>query len=114
MGRRAPNWWLPALLLCLLAPALAAAQTPEFGTSAGPGEGGAGRSIGGGSLGGNIPGYYALDPITGRAIAFVSRNILGGSGTIFYLISATTDHSKVVMMGNGLQTVSSVVANFAY
>jgi hypothetical protein len=73
-----------------------------------------GQSIGGGSMGGNIPGYYALDPVTGRAIAFVSRNILGGSGSIFYLISATTDHSKVVMMGNGLQTVSSVVADFSY
>jgi hypothetical protein len=73
-----------------------------------------GESIGGGTLGGNIPGYYALDPISGRAVSFVSRNILGGSGTIFYLISATTDHSTVVMMGNGLQTVSSVVANFAY
>jgi Putative Ig domain len=73
-----------------------------------------GESIGGGTLGGNIPGYYALDPVTGRAVSFVSRNILGGSGAIFYLISATTDHSKVVMMGNGVQTVSSVVANFAY
>jgi len=73
-----------------------------------------GQSIGGGSMGGNIPGYYALDPITGRAVSYVSRNILGGSGTIWYLISATADHSKIVMMGNGLQTVSSVVANFEY
>jgi high affinity Mn2+ porin len=45
-----------AVLLCFTAAAASFAQTPEFGTVAGPGEGGAGKSIGG-----NIPTAGALE-----------------------------------------------------
>src|SRR5207237_89336 len=50
MRRWAIRWSVLAVLLCFAAGAAALAQTPEFGSGALPGEGGAGKSIGG-----NIP-----------------------------------------------------------
>jgi high affinity Mn2+ porin len=50
MKRRAVGWFALAVLPCFAAATIALAQTPEFGTVPGPGEGGAGKSIGG-----NIP-----------------------------------------------------------
>jgi high affinity Mn2+ porin len=47
MRRRSALAPLLAILLSLLTGPAAFAQTPEFGTAAGPGEGGAGKSIGG-------------------------------------------------------------------
>ena len=46
---------LLAILLCLTAGATALAQTPEFGSTGGPGSGGAGRSIGGDIPAPNVP-----------------------------------------------------------
>jgi high affinity Mn2+ porin len=62
MRRWAIPWSLFAVLLCFTAGAAALAQTPEFGSGATPGEGGAGKSIGG-----NIPALPGADedkPVT--------------------------------------------------
>jgi len=56
-----------------------------------------------GSLTGNVTGTYAIDPVTGRAIANVSRNILGGSGVVVYIVSAR----KLVVLGDGVNSVNS-------
>jgi hypothetical protein len=68
------------------------------------------ESISGGSLGGNISGTYALDPVSGRGIALVSQDVLGGIGTIFYVVTP----SHVVMMGNGVNSVNSAIVSLDY
>jgi hypothetical protein len=55
-----------------------------------------------GALSGNVTGTYAIDPATGRAIATVSRNILGGSGLVVYIVSS----SKLVVLGDGVNSVN--------
>ena len=60
----------------------------------------------GGSLSGNVTGNYAIDPASGRAIATVSRNILGGSGLVVYIVSA----NKLVVLGDGVGAVNSALA----
>jgi high affinity Mn2+ porin len=47
MSRRSVPALVLAMLLCFTAGAAVLAQTPEFGSSAGPGSGGAGKSVGG-------------------------------------------------------------------
>ena len=56
-----------------------------------------------GSLSGNLTGNYAIDPASGRAIATVTRNILGGSGLVIYIVSA----QKLVVLGDGVGSVNS-------
>ena len=56
-----------------------------------------------GSLSGNVTGNYAIDAASGRAIATVSRNILGGSGIVVYIVSA----QKLVVLGDGAGSVNS-------
>ncbi len=58
-----------------------------------------------GSLTGNVTGTYAIDPATGRAIATVSRNILGGSGLVVYIVSS----KKLVFLGDGVNSVNSTL-----
>ena len=59
-----------------------------------------------GLIGGNLTGSYALDPNTGRMEASVTRNILGGSGLIIYVVSP----SKLVVMGDGVLSDNSAIA----
>jgi hypothetical protein len=59
-----------------------------------------------GSLTGNVTGSFAIDPASGRGIATVSRNILGGSGLIIYIVST----SKLVVLGDGVNTVNTSLA----
>ena len=59
-----------------------------------------------GALSGNVTGSYAIDSTTGRAIATVSRNILGGSGLVIYLVST----SKLVVLGDGVNSVNTSLA----
>jgi putative Ig domain-containing protein len=59
-----------------------------------------------GSMTGNVTGSYAIDPASGRAIANVSRNILGGSGLAIYVVSAR----KLVVIGDGVNSVNSSLA----
>jgi len=56
-----------------------------------------------GSMTGNVTGTYAIDPNTGRAIANVSRNILGGSGIVVFIVSP----KKLVVVGDGVNSVNS-------
>ncbi len=58
-----------------------------------------------GALSGNVNGSYAIDPASGRAIATVSRNILGGSGLVIYIVSA----QKLVVLGDGVGSVNSAL-----
>ena len=59
-----------------------------------------------GSLSGNVTGNYAIDPASGRVIATVTRNILGGSGLVVYIVSA----QKLVVLGDGVGAVNSSLA----
>jgi hypothetical protein len=59
-----------------------------------------------GSILGNLTGYYAIDAPTGRMIASVGRNILGGSGLVAYIVSPT----KLVVMGDGVLVDNSAIA----
>jgi len=59
-----------------------------------------------GALSGNVTGSYAIDPATGRAIATVSRNILGGSGLVLYIVST----NKIVVLGDGVNSVNGSLA----
>jgi hypothetical protein len=61
-----------------------------------------------GSIGGNVTGNYALDPVTGRMVAAVSRTILGGSDLVIYLVS----QQKLVVLGDGLNISNSQLAWF--
>lgn len=58
-----------------------------------------------GAMSGNVTGEYALDPLTGRIIASVQRNILGGSELVGFLISP----QRMVLLGNGVNSVNSTV-----
>ncbi len=59
-----------------------------------------------GAMSGNVTGSYAIDAASGRVIATVSRNILGGSGLVFYIVST----SKIVVLGDGVNSVNSSLA----
>jgi hypothetical protein len=59
-----------------------------------------------GAISGNVTGSYAIDPTTGRIIATLSRNILGGSGVVGYLVSP----QKIVVIGDGVNSVNSALA----
>ena len=59
-----------------------------------------------GVIGGNLNGSYVLFPATGRMLANVTRNILGGSGLVIYIVSPT----KLVVMGDGVLTDNSAIA----
>jgi len=59
-----------------------------------------------GALSGNVQGSYAIEPATGRLIATVNRNILGGSGFVAYIVSS----KKLVVIGNGVNSVNSALA----
>ena len=59
-----------------------------------------------GAISGNVTGNYAIDAASGRGIATVSRNILGGSGLVFYIVSTR----KLVVLGNGVNSVNSSLA----
>jgi hypothetical protein len=59
-----------------------------------------------GAVGGNLTGTYAVDPSTGRIIAAVSRNVLGGTGLVFYYISP----SKLVVIGDANNSINSQLA----
>ena len=61
-----------------------------------------------GAIAGNVTGSYALDGSTGRMLASVSRNILGGSGLIIYVVSS----SKLVVMGDGVLADNSAIGWF--
>ena len=61
-----------------------------------------------GAIAGNVTGSYALDASTGRLLASVSRNILGGSGLIIYVVSP----SKLVVMGDGILADNSAISWF--
>src|SRR5258708_30754088 len=52
MHCRRIRWSLLAIPLCLTAGTAGFAQTPEFGSVPGPGEGGSGKSVGGNLAGG--------------------------------------------------------------
>jgi hypothetical protein len=59
-----------------------------------------------GTIGGNLTGSFAVDPATGRIIGAVSRNILGGSGLVFYFISP----QKLVVIGDANNSINSQLA----
>jgi hypothetical protein len=59
-----------------------------------------------GALSGNVTGSYAIEPATGRILATLNRNILGGSGFVAYIVSPT----KIVIIGNGVNSVNSALA----
>jgi len=59
-----------------------------------------------GAVGGNLTGTYAVDPSTGRIIAAVSRNVLGGTGLVFYYVSP----SKLVVIGDANNSINSQLA----
>jgi len=59
-----------------------------------------------GALSGNVSGSYAIEPATGRIVATLNRNILGGSGFVAYIVSPT----KIVIIGNGINSVNSALA----
>jgi len=58
-----------------------------------------------GAMSGNLTGSYAIDPVTGQVLATVTRNILGGTGLIGYVISPT----RMVLIGNGVNSVNSTL-----
>jgi len=68
------------------------------------------QSMTGGTFGGNITGVYALDPVAGRGIGIVTQDLLGGIGTVFYVVSA----NHVVMMGNGVNALNSTIVMLDY
>jgi hypothetical protein len=59
-----------------------------------------------GAISGNVTGSYAIDPTTGRIIGTVSRNILGGTGLVGYIVSS----QKIVLTGDGVNSVNSELA----
>lgn len=61
-----------------------------------------------GSVSGNLSGSYAINPVTGRIIASVSRTLLGGSDVIAYIV--TQNH--LVAMGDSLNSTNSQIAWF--
>jgi hypothetical protein len=61
-----------------------------------------------GSISGNLTGNYALDPVTGRMVAAVSRTILGGSDLVIYIVS----QNKLVILGDNLNIANSQLAWF--
>ncbi len=63
-------------------------------------------SLAGGSIGGNLTGSFALDPATGRMIGAVSRNILGGTGLVMYVVSP----QKLVVIGDANNSINSQLA----
>ena len=62
-----------------------------------------------GAIGGNVAGSYAIDGTTGRAIASVTRTILGGSGLVIYVVSP----QKLVILGDGVNVPNSALGWFA-
>ena len=63
-----------------------------------------------GSIGGNLTGNFAFDLTTGRMIASVTRNILGGTGLAIYVVS--TD--KIVILGDGVNAINSQLGWFQH
>lgn len=63
-----------------------------------------------GSIGGNVSGSYAFDPATGRMIAAVTRNILGGTGLVIYAVST----QKLVILGDNVNALNSQLAWFQH
>ncbi len=62
-----------------------------------------------GSIGGNLTGTYALDGATGRAIAAVTRTILGGTGLVIYVVSP----QKLVILGDGINVPNTSLSWFS-
>lgn len=63
-----------------------------------------------GSVGGNLTGSYAIDPVNGRIVIAVTRNILGGTGLVAYVVSS----QKLVILGNGVNALNSQLAWFQH
>lgn len=63
-----------------------------------------------GSVGGNLTGSYAIDPTTGRIVMAVTRNILGGTGLVAYVVSS----QKLVILGDGVNALNSQLAWFQH
>jgi hypothetical protein len=63
-----------------------------------------------GSLGGNLTGSYAIDPTNGRMVASVTRNILGGTGLVMYVVST----QKLVILGDNVNSLNSQLAWFQH
>ena len=59
-----------------------------------------------GTIGGNLTGSFAVDPATGRLIGSVSRNLLGGTGLVMYVVSP----EKLVIIGDGYNSINSQLA----
>ncbi len=59
-----------------------------------------------GTIGGNLSGTFAVDPSTGRILGAVSRNLLGGTGLVMYVVSPT----KLVVIGDGYNSINSQLA----
>ena len=59
-----------------------------------------------GTVGGNLSGSFAVDPATGRLIGTVSRNLLGGTGLVMYVVSP----EKLVIIGDGYNSINSQLA----
>jgi len=59
-----------------------------------------------GTIGGNLSGTFAVDPATGRLIGSVSRNLLGGTGLVMYVVSP----DKLVIIGDGYNSINSQLA----
>ena len=62
------------------------------------------------SVGGNLTGSYAIDPTSGRIVIAVTRNILGGTGLVAYVVSS----DKLVIMGNAINSLNSQLAWFQH
>jgi hypothetical protein len=63
-------------------------------------------SLSQGVVGGNLTGSFAVDPSTGRLIAAVSRNMMGGTGLVFYVIN----YDKMVVIGDANNSINSQLA----
>ncbi|MEI6457760.1 MAG: Ig domain-containing protein [Pseudomonadota bacterium] len=63
-------------------------------------------SLSAGTIGGSVTGTFAIDPSTGRMVGSVSRNLLGGTGLVFYVISP----SKLVVIGDANNSINSQLA----
>ncbi len=63
-----------------------------------------------GSVGGNLTGSYAIDSVNGRIVMAVTRNILGGTGLVAYIVSS----EKLVILGNGVNALNSQLAWFEH
>jgi hypothetical protein len=63
-----------------------------------------------GSIGGNLSGSYAIDPTNGRMVASVTRNILGGTGLVIYVVST----QKLVILGDNVNSLNAQLAWFQH